>query len=508
MTSPIEAPSSAARTISRCASISRTPTSPASSIMPIISNSWSGRARTCCAPPASTSAPRSRGGEGVYAVAEVDIKYRALGEARRRSARAQRGPRGARRLLRSFISESCAGLIFSPTRRSPPPSSAGGPAEAPAARVGRGVRAAEEGRTRWQSSDKPADLMSPVTLFLQADIVVKIGDGRACCSPASGPGRSSSATALRMRRDQPRERAVRARFLEGRGYRQLLRKPRQRATCRRAKVLAAGIAEWRRSTAGASVDRDGTRARLAVAMNAAVAAETDRLADRLNILATVGSVAPFVGLFGTVWGIMRSFTDIAGAQQHHRSRWSRRASPRRCSPPRIGLFAAIPAVIAYNRFSYGINRLEARLQPLRRRLPRARLSRELEVEALRWRWARSSARGAARPPRADGGDQRHAAGRRDAGAADHLHGHRAAAGRRRPGRPARQQGGALEQTGQAGRRSRSTARARSSSTTRRSPRDALGRPARSRSPRRAASRAGRASSCAPTAALDYGRVMR
>ena len=78
-----------------------------------------------------------------------------------------------------------------------------------------------------------------------------------------------------------------------------------------AKVLAAGIAEWRRSTAGKALDKDGTRARLAVAMQSAVAAETDRLASNLNILATVGSVAPFVGLFGTVLGIMVSFSRIA-----------------------------------------------------------------------------------------------------------------------------------------------------------------------------------------------------
>src|SRR3954468_15154184 len=54
-----------------------------------------------------------------------------------------------------------------------------------------------------------------------------------------------------------------------------------------AKVLAAGIAEWRRSTARRKVDRDGTRTRLAIAMASAVGAETDRLASRLNILATV-----------------------------------------------------------------------------------------------------------------------------------------------------------------------------------------------------------------------------
>ena len=145
-----------------------------------------------------------------------------------------------------------------------------------------------------------------------------------------------------------------------------------------ARVLAAGVAEWRRSTAGKNVDREGTRARLAVALHAAVAAEVDRLADRLNILATVGSVAPFVGLFGTVWGIMHSFTSIA-RQQNTSLAVVAPGIAEALFATAIGLFAAIPAVIAYNRFSYGINRLEARLGRFADGF-HATLSRELEME--------------------------------------------------------------------------------------------------------------------------------
>ncbi len=158
-------------------------------------------------------------------------------------------------------------------------------------------------------------------------------------------------------------------FYEGRG----------RGDLPSAKVLAAGIAEWRRSTAGKTLDRDGTRARLAVAMHSAVAAETDRLASKLNILATVGSVAPFVGLFGTVLGIMFSFSKIA----QEKSTSLDVVAPgiaEALFATAIGLFAAIPAVIAYNRFSYGINRLEARLQRFADGF-HGTLSRELEAEA-------------------------------------------------------------------------------------------------------------------------------
>ena len=145
-----------------------------------------------------------------------------------------------------------------------------------------------------------------------------------------------------------------------------------------AKVLAAGIAEWRRSTSGRTIDKEGTRSRLAAALQAAVTAEVDRLADRLNILATVGSVAPFVGLFGTVWGIMSSFTAIA-RQQNTSLAVVAPGIAEALFATAIGLFAAIPAVIAYNRFSYGINRMEARLGRFADGF-HATLSRELEAE--------------------------------------------------------------------------------------------------------------------------------
>ena len=144
-----------------------------------------------------------------------------------------------------------------------------------------------------------------------------------------------------------------------------------------ARVFAAGIAEWRRSTKGANIDREGTRARLATAMGAAAAAEIDRLSDRLNILATVGAVAPFVGLFGTVWGIMRSFTAIA-AEQNSSLAVVAPGIAEALFATALGLFAAIPAVIAFNRFSHGLNRVEAKLGRVAAGLA-ATLSRELEA---------------------------------------------------------------------------------------------------------------------------------
>lgn len=144
-----------------------------------------------------------------------------------------------------------------------------------------------------------------------------------------------------------------------------------------AKVFSAGVIEWRRSTKG-TVDREGTRARLVTAMNVAAAAESEKLADRLSILATIGSVAPFVGLFGTVWGIMRSFSDIAASQNTSLGVVAPGIAEALFATA-LGLFAAIPAVIAYNRLGHRINRIDGHTDRFADAF-HAMLSRELEVE--------------------------------------------------------------------------------------------------------------------------------
>jgi biopolymer transport protein TolQ len=220
------------------------------------------------------------------------------------------------------------------------------------------------------------NLMNPVELFMQADIVVKIVmAGLVLASIWTWMIIFSQWLKVRrtLRENERFERDFwKAEDIDG------FYEARGKSELPSAKVLAAGIAEWRRSTVGKAVDREGTRARLAVAMHSAVAAETDRLAMRLNILATVGSVAPFVGLFGTVWGIMRSFTDIAG-QQNTSLAVVAPGIAEALFATALGLFAAIPAVIAYNRFSYSINRIEARLQRFADGF-HGTLSRELEQE--------------------------------------------------------------------------------------------------------------------------------
>jgi biopolymer transport protein TolQ len=143
-----------------------------------------------------------------------------------------------------------------------------------------------------------------------------------------------------------------------------------------ARVAAAGLDEWRKSTAKQPVDRDSTRQRIAAAMDSQIAEEADQLSARLNFLATVGSVAPFVGLFGTVWGIMNSFFQI-GAQQSASLAVVAPGIAEALFATAIGLFAAIPAVIAYNRFGGAVDRFEATLQRFADKLHMG-LSRELD----------------------------------------------------------------------------------------------------------------------------------
>jgi biopolymer transport protein TolQ len=221
-----------------------------------------------------------------------------------------------------------------------------------------------------------AEAMSPMALFMQADIVVKaVMLGLILASVWTWA--IIVGQALRIRRVNKENERFEKEFWDAADMDQFHSK-RGKEDLPSAKVFSAGIAEWRRSTAGKRVDREGTRSRLATAMHAALSAEVDRLADRLNVLATIGSVAPFVGLFGTVWGIMRSFNDIAGANNTSLAVVAPGIAEALFATA-IGLFAAIPAVIAYNRMSYAINRIEARLTRFADGF-HAALSRELDQE--------------------------------------------------------------------------------------------------------------------------------
>jgi len=216
--------------------------------------------------------------------------------------------------------------------------------------------------------------LDPVKLFLDADIIVQaVMLGLILASVwvwtiivsfsmrIGGLGRKS--------------REYESEFWEQRDREGLLTK-QMRKEVPAARVAAAGLDEWRKSSAKQPVDREAARQRIAAVMDSQIAEEADELAGRLNFLATVGSVAPFVGLFGTVWGIMASFFQI-GAQQSASLAVVAPGIAEALFATAIGLFAAIPAVIAYNRFSGAVDRYEAALQRFADKLHTG-LSRELD----------------------------------------------------------------------------------------------------------------------------------
>ena len=126
------------------------------------------------------------------------------------------------------------------------------------------------------------------------------------------------------------------------------------------RIFEAGFREYaRHSKSNAAAERIVDSSQRVMRVN--LSREMDRLETHLNYLATVGSTSPYVGLFGTVWGIMNSFRSLANVQQATLSLVAPGIAEALVATA-IGLFAAIPAVIAYNRFSGRVERLETRYE--------------------------------------------------------------------------------------------------------------------------------------------------
>lgn len=128
-----------------------------------------------------------------------------------------------------------------------------------------------------------------------------------------------------------------------------------------AAVFTAGMKEWRASTVGIRAATMGLKERVERVMNITLGREMQEIERDMNFLATLGSAAPFVGLFGTVWGIMNSFTAIAGTKDTSLAVVAPGIAEALFATA-MGLVAAIPAVIAFNKFSTEIGRYGQRLQ--------------------------------------------------------------------------------------------------------------------------------------------------
>ena len=145
-------------------------------------------------------------------------------------------------------------------------------------------------------------------------------------------------------------------FWAGTSLDQLYEKQRGRANHPIAEVFVAGMDEIQKS----GINKSGLKERVMTVMHVAKNRALDTLENRLSFLATVGSITPFVGLFGTVWGIMNSFSSIASARNISLAVVAPGIAEALFATA-IGLVAAIPAVIAYNRFSTDLDKFGNRL---------------------------------------------------------------------------------------------------------------------------------------------------
>jgi biopolymer transport protein TolQ len=170
-------------------------------------------------------------------------------------------------------------------------------------------------------------------------------------------------------------------FWSGQSLEELYQQMSERPSMGLGAVFVAAMKEWKRSHEQNAASFIGMQARLEKVLDVAISRESENLEKRLGFLATVGSASPFIGLFGTVWGIMNAFTAIAASSS---TNLAVVAGPiaEALFATALGLLAAIPAVIAYNKLSGDANKMISRLEGFADEFSTI-LSRQLEARGTR-----------------------------------------------------------------------------------------------------------------------------
>jgi biopolymer transport protein TolQ len=150
-------------------------------------------------------------------------------------------------------------------------------------------------------------------------------------------------------------------FWSGQSLEELYRSLSERNNTGLASIFVAAMREWKKSFERGARSPIGLQMRIDRAMDVTLARESEGLSARLGSLATIGSAGPFIGLFGTVVGIMTSFQAIAGSKSTNLAVVAPGIAEALLATA-IGLVAAIPAVIAYNKFSADAGKLSARME--------------------------------------------------------------------------------------------------------------------------------------------------
>ncbi|MGQ2908244.1 MAG: protein TolQ [Aliihoeflea sp.] len=150
-------------------------------------------------------------------------------------------------------------------------------------------------------------------------------------------------------------------FWSGQSLEELYRTLADRKTTGMGAVFVAAMREWKKSFEKGAKSPIGLQTRIDKAMDLAITREMEGLEGRLGYLASIGSAAPFIGLFGTVVGIMTSFQAIAGSQSTNLAVVAPGIAEALLATA-LGLLAAIPAVIAYNKLSADAGKLAGRME--------------------------------------------------------------------------------------------------------------------------------------------------
>jgi biopolymer transport protein TolQ len=150
-------------------------------------------------------------------------------------------------------------------------------------------------------------------------------------------------------------------FWSGQSLEELYRTLSSRPTTVMATLFVAAMREWKRSFENAGASFMGLQARIEKVLDVSIAREIEQLESQLLVLASVASAGPFIGLFGTVWGIMTSFRSIAASKNTSLAVVAPGIAEALFATA-IGLFAAIPALIFYNILQGKVARAQARLE--------------------------------------------------------------------------------------------------------------------------------------------------
>jgi biopolymer transport protein TolQ len=168
-------------------------------------------------------------------------------------------------------------------------------------------------------------------------------------------------------------------FWSGSSLEELYSTLADRPTTAMSTLFVAAMREWKRSFQHAHASFMGLQARIEKVLDVSIAREVERLESNLLVLATVASAGPFVGLFGTVWGIMTAFRSIAASKNTSLAVVAPGIAEALFATA-IGLFAAIPALIAYNKLQGEVAKNQARMESFADEFS-AILSRQIDQHA-------------------------------------------------------------------------------------------------------------------------------